>query len=355
MGGKSISIRTLNDYAQLKRSLQEKGFFRRQPAYYLRQAAIIVTLYSIGIGALLFLPGYPLKLLSAFILAFTFTQLGYVGHDAGHRQIFPTPRGNDVVLLIGGLLAGVSPSWWVVNHNKHHSSPNDPNRDPHIMIPLLAFSEAEAEAKTGVMRSILRFQGYYFFPLLVFEGLGIRLASATFLLQHPKAKYRALEGAALLGHFALYAWLVLSVLTPLEALGFFLLQQSLTGLYLGSVFAPNHKGMPLVPRELDVDFIRRQLVTTRNVRPHPVTDFLCGGLNYQIEHHLFPNLPRNRLGKARQYVKAFCEERGMPYYETGWMQSYAEILRYLHRVGRPVKHEEVASMATPRIAERVGD
>lgn len=319
----------------MKRAAQEAGLFARQPGYYLQQAAVIILLYTAGIAALLFLPGFPLKLLSAVLLAFTFTQLGYIGHDAGHRQIFPTPRGNDVVLLIGGLLAGVSPSWWVVNHNKHHSSPNDPSRDPHIQIPLLAFSEEEALSKPRWMRAVLRYQAFYFFPMLVLEGLGIRLASATFLLQHPKARYRLIEGAALVGHFALYAWLVLSVLTPLQALAFFLLQQSLTGVYLGSVFAPNHKGMPLVPRELDVDFIGRQLVTTRNVRPHPATDFLCGGLNYQIEHHLFPTLPRNRLKKVRPMVQQFCAERGYPYYETGWMQSYGEILAYLHKVGRP--------------------
>lgn len=223
------------------------------------------------------------------------------------------------------------------------------------MIPMLAFSEAEARSKPRWMRAVLRFQGMYFFPLLVFEGLGIRLASATFLLQHPKARYRLLEGTALVGHFALYAWLVLSVLTPLEAVGFFLLQQSLTGLYLGSVFAPNHKGMPLVPRELDVDFISRQLVTTRNVRPHPVTDFLCGGLNYQIEHHLFPTLPRNRLGEARQYVRAFCEGRSLPYYETGWIESYVEILRYLHKVGSPAALPEPVSVGASRVAERLGD
>ena len=111
----------------------------------------------------------------------------------------------------------------------------------------------------------------------------------------------------------------------------------LFGLYMGTVFAPNHKGMPMMDEDVSLDYLRRQVVTARNINPNPVTDFCYGGLNYQIEHHLFPNMPRNRLGEARKIVRAYCLDRGIPYYETSAFSAPIEILGFLHRTSAPLR------------------
>jgi len=126
-------------------------------------------------------------------------------------------------------------------------------------------------------------------------------------------------------------------LSPLQALGFFLVHQLLFGLYYGTVFAPNHKGMLIIDEDNPLDFLRTQVLTTRNVKPGLVADFWYGGLNYQIEHHLFPLMPRKNFGKARNIVKTFCLERDISYYETGTYQSYKEILSYMHQIVAPVR------------------
>jgi len=102
-------------------------------------------------------------------------------------------------------------------------------------------------------------------------------------------------------------------------------------------FAPNHKGMPLVEKESQLDFLRRQVLTSRDVKAHPLTDFLYGGLNYQIEHHLFPSMPRSKLREAQTIVRAFCGARSIPYRESGALQSHREILQYLHQVSAPLR------------------
>jgi fatty acid desaturase len=122
-----------------------------------------------------------------------------------------------------------------------------------------------------------------------------------------------------------------------QALLFIVVHQALFGLYMGLVFAPNHKGMQLLDDESQLDFVRRQVLTSRDVKGHAVTDFLYGGLNYQIEHHLFPSMPRNKLKEAQTIVRAFCEARSIPYRETGALQSNREILQYLHRVSAPLR------------------
>ena len=123
----------------------------------------------------------------------------------------------------------------------------------------------------------------------------------------------------------------------LSELAFLVVHQAVFGVYLGKTFAPNHKGMP--HPDGTEDFLRRQVLTARNVKAHPFTDFWYGGLNYQIEHHLFPTIPRNKLGEAQTIVKAFCHARSIPYHETGLLQSYRELLQHLHQVSAPLREE----------------
>jgi fatty acid desaturase len=142
-----------------------------------------------------------------------------------------------------------------------------------------------------------------------------------------------MEIALLALHYVLYGGLLLVALGPVEGALFVLVHQGLIGLYAGSVFAPNHKGMPVLERQAPVSFLQRQVLTARNVRAHPLTDFWYGGLNYQIEHHLFPTLPRNQLGAAQTIVRAFCAAHHIAYHETGMIASYREILRHFRDVG----------------------
>ena len=134
------------------------------------------------------------------------------------------------------------------------------------------------------------------------------------------------------------ASLVVYLALPYYALGlgpavlFIVVHQLAFGLYFSSVIASNHKGMPFWDEDRPFDFLRQQVLTSRNVMSHPLTDFWYGGLNYQIEHHLFPNMPRNNLRAARVIVRSFCQERGITYYETGLRQSFVEVVQSLRAV-----------------------
>jgi fatty acid desaturase len=137
-------------------------------------------------------------------------------------------------------------------------------------------------------------------------------------------------------HFVVYFGTIFALMPFWQAILFMLVHHLVAGLYMGSVFAPNHKGM-LVPDPADpIDPFRRQVLTSRNIAPHPLADIWYGGLNYQIEHHLFPMIPRNNLKTARSVVKAYCIERGISYHETTMWQSYKEISQYLQAIARSV-------------------
>ena len=138
-------------------------------------------------------------------------------------------------------------------------------------------------------------------------------------------------------HFILYLALVFTFLSVWQGLLFIVIHQALTGLYLGSIFAPNHKGMMILDKDSKMGFLQRQVLTARNIYAGPITDFWYGGLNYQIEHHLFPSMPRNKLKETQQIVKAFCQEHEIPYHETTMVQCFKEILQYLREIGAPLR------------------
>ena len=124
---------------------------------------------------------------------------------------------------------------------------------------------------------------------------------------------------------------------------FILVQQGLFGLYLGSSFAPNHKGMPVLDASDHSSFLDRQVLTSRNVRGGRITDVALGGLNYQIEHHLFPSMPRPNLPHSQALIREFCLQRDLPYCQSSLVGSYAQALRHLNSVGRSARSGPSAS------------
>jgi hypothetical protein len=104
-----------------------------------------------------------------------------------------------------------------------------------------------------------------------------------------------------------------------KAAAFVGVQLAVFGVLLGGAFAPNHIGMPIVPAGLKVDFLRRQVLMSRNICGGRITG--SAGLNYQIEHHQFPNMPRPNLKRAQPLVRAHCAEHGVDYTETSLLAS----------------------------------
>src|SRR5207237_7546344 len=127
------------------------------------------------------------------------------------------------------------------------------------------------------------------------------------------------------------------VVGPWRALLVIVIQKCVGGFYLASVFAPNHKGMPQVEKGGELDFLRSQVLTSRNVRSSPLTDLLYGSLNYQIEHHLFPTMPRCNIRRAHKIVRDYCAELAIPYHATTIYRTDQELLTLLHELPAHLK------------------
>ncbi|MET8569496.1 acyl-CoA desaturase [Streptomyces sp. NPDC004783] len=326
-----------SDFSELSRRISEAGLLRRRPLYYTVRFGLVALALAGGVTAFLALGDSWAQLLVAVGLAVVFGQLGLAAHDLAHRQVFSRRRPSEAGgLLVADLLLGMSYGWWMNKHTRHHANPNHEEKDPDVSPDILVWSRRQASRAQGIPRFIGKHQAALFFPLLTLEGLNLSFNSFK-ALRSPSMKRPVLEGTLLVAHFALYFGGLFTVLSPGKALAFVAVHQGLFGIYLGSVFAPNHKGMPMIEEGTRLDFLRRQVLTSRNVRGGAVVDAFMGGLNYQIEHHLFPSMPTPALAEAQVITERYCHELGVPYHQTGLLASHREALRHMRSVGEPLR------------------
>jgi len=294
---------------------------------------ITLTIFAFFAGwALFVIVGNSwMALAVAPLVGMTFTQLGFIGHDAGHNQVFGARRRNRLLgLIVGNALIGLSFGWWVPKHNAHHAHPNEMGRDPDM-------GEGVALPSPGNVRGPLaswlaRWQAPLFFPLMLLRSVGMHVLGIKRLLQR-RDRASAVEASLIMLHAALYLTVVLWVLSPLKALAFVAVQQAVFSLYLGISFAPNHKGMPIIESATAAGFARRQVVTARNIRGGRLTTFMLGGLNYQIEHHLFESMPRPNLRRVQGLVRDFCIATDLGYCEVSFVESFRQIVHHLSDAG----------------------
>jgi fatty acid desaturase len=326
-----------SDFAQLSKQIVAAGLMRRRTGYYTVRITLVAALYAVGWAAFLLLGESWWSLAVAGYLALVFGQVALVAHDVAHRQVFRRRRASERTGRIAGNLGiGMGYGWWQDKHTRHHANPNHEELDPDVLPDLLVWNQDQARTVQGLPRLIGRAQAFLFFPLLALEGFNLHVSGVR-ALRNRSMKRRGVEGTMLFAHFGLYLTALFLVLPPGLAVIFLVVHQSLFGLYLGSIFAPNHKGMPMLKGKSRPDFLRRQVLTSRNVRGGRFTDIALGGLNHQIEHHLFPSMPSPQLRKAQPIVRQYCAELGVAYLETGLIASYRQALRSLYRAGAPLR------------------
>jgi fatty acid desaturase len=323
-----------SDFSGLISRVREAGLLARQSAYYTRIIIALSVLMLVTVAAMVWIGASWWQVALAPVMAIVFTQFAFLAHEMAHKQVYEKGATNDRGgKILANLVVGISYSWWMNKHSRHHANPNTVGKDPDIESDVIVFQGEHASKTKGLQRAITKRQGWLFFPLLTLEGLNLHVQGFKRAFSKEPLQGRASEIAMLLVRHGLLFALVFLVMPWGVALVFLATQLAVFGVYMGASFAPNHKGMPIIPRGEKVDFLRRQVLTSRNIRGGRMMDVFMGGLNYQVEHHLFPNMPRPSLAKAAAMVKDYCKEHSISYTETTLWRSYGTVVAYLNRVG----------------------
>ena len=321
-------------YGEVSRVAKEMGLLHRTPWFYIMVGTAVALGLAGCVAGFILLGESWFQLLIAGALGIMLTQAAFLTHEAAHRQILKTGPSNDrLARFLAGGVVGMSYSWWDAKHSRHHANPNRVGKDPDIEVDTVSFIEEDAAKARGLLRVITRKQGWLFFPLLTLEGINLHYLGIKHLVSKGPVKGRWIELPLIIGRLALFIVPVFLLLPLGMAFAFMGVQLAVFGVYMGASFAPNHKGMPIIAPGARLDFFSKQVRTSRNVSGGWMATWFMGGLNYQVEHHLFPSMARPHLHKARELVRDECAKLGVPYTETTIWRSYAIVIDYLNKVG----------------------
>jgi fatty acid desaturase len=343
-------------YRALRAQLEREGLFRPTLRFYLAQLLWVSALFA-AVVRLTASQHAPLRLAAALLLGLFWQQVAFIGHDAGHAGITGVRSLDHAIgLLCGNALTGIELGWWQSTHNVHHAVPNSAEHDADVQhLPFMAVSELMlrgvhsryhgAHMACGrSQRALLAWQAWYFFPVLTIARYGLLLQGVKSVgwewgkrhsgFASPGARWaRPVQAAALAVFYAYAAWLLARLRGPGERLLFTYLSGA-TFAMLHLQINLSHWSQRVLLRAPPGGWVDTQLAATLNWRCPAWLDWFHGGLQFQIEHHLFPRLPRARLRAVAPRVRALCAAHGVPYRQLGFREATAEVLATLASVGR---------------------
>ena len=322
--------------AEIRHEARGAGLLR--PAT--RTVVVRAALGALGLALLLALAwtteSTAVSLLAAGLAGFACIQLGFIAHDAGHGAVGRSRFTNDVAgHLAFTIVNGLGFQSWCVSHDAHHAFCQDESKDPDMEVSVvMSLTPRSAAEKSGLGRRLLPYQAFYLWPSSLLFAHSLRMQS----LGRSYGAAGRYPGDALLLPLHYVGWFAL----PALALGVdvgrialvYLMTSAVMGLHLAVLFWVNHVGMPTLGAGHGRSILEQQVVGTRNVRHGRWLDFLFGGLDFQIEHHLVPNAPSARLRQLQAITRPRCFAAGLTYREETPSQAFASVTRHIRKIAR---------------------
>jgi fatty acid desaturase len=311
------------------------GCFRRAPGRSFLYGASMLAVYAAAYGVLLTDPGIALRALAIVLLAAICMHGGFLAHEAGHGALTNDRRlATAVGLVFNTLISGMCYAYFQHIHRKHHPHCNERAHDPDMQSALFTIYPESARGKGWFGRLITRHQAWLIWILVWLQGLTLKVDSLCFLARNPRTT--RIEQAVLALHVALWAVPAL-LIGAADAWLNYSLMTLLIGGYTGACFLVNHIGTRVIePGERRSHFFH-EVEVTRNLGTSRLADFVFGGLNNHIEHHVFPSMPTARLRAARVITREFCRRHGIAYREMSWLQAAREVTAHFKAMSALVR------------------
>lgn len=316
---------------ELHAALDEHGIFNPSRIW-VGSLLVWVPTFAGSYLALLVLPIGLTWFFLAPLCAVSMLTMGFVGHDAGHFALSKKGWVNDVWGQFAmTFLCGMSFGFWRSRHNQHHIHCQEVDGDPDMHFGVLFSVYPESSNwHTRVGRFFLRVQKWAFWPLASLYWVALRYDGIRDLFQQPKQT--RIDRFLMPLH-----WIILLVVPGLvfgwpAAAAAYVTMSCLSSLMTASVFIPNHIGMRRLATGESLDYLEQQITTSRNITNPRFLDFYYGGLNSQIEHHLFPRVAHHRYRAMRPIVRAFCQKNQIPYQEASLYGALASVGNHLGKM-----------------------
>jgi len=338
------------DFRKARQELLRRGLFETDYRYYAKIGCWLALLFTSALGLSLGVIGSgsgAMRMLGAAVMGMCWQQMAGLGHDLGHSGVTHNFHADHLIGSLMSAVMGLSVGWWKSDHNTHHVVCNAVEHDPNIQhMPMLAITDKIFQqpkfydtyhkkwvGMDAIARLLVSYQHMFFYPLMAFGRINLYAQGFIYILSGAdKHNYPKTELAGLATFFVWISLVAAAQPSLLLSAGWIFVSHAVSGLLhvqivLSHWSMETYKGSPYTSRE--TEWYLMQLRTTMNVATHPLLDWLHIGLQFQIEHHLFPRLPRHNLRKARELVLAICKKHGIHYHEPGFFEGNLEMWKAL--------------------------
>uniref|UniRef100_A0A3Q3BET7 acyl-CoA (8-3)-desaturase n=1 Tax=Kryptolebias marmoratus TaxID=37003 RepID=A0A3Q3BET7_KRYMA len=332
-GKKNSAI--IQDFDDLRVQAEKEGLFRAEPLFFCLHLGHILLLEALAwLMVSNWGTSWTLTLLCAVMLATAQSQAGWLQHDFGHLSVFKKSKWNHLVhKFVIGHLKGASANWWNHRHFQHHAKPNTFRKDPDIyMLDIFVLGKTQP-VEYGIKKikyMPYNYQHHYFHlvapPLLipVFYNFNIMKTMVT------RRDWVDLAWATT--YYLRYFYCYIPLFGLLGSLGLMFFVRFLESHWFVWVTQMNHLPME-IEHERHQDWLTMQLQSTCNIEQSFFNDWFSGHLNFQIEHHLFPRMPRHNYHLVAQRVRELCEKHGIPYQMKTLWRGMVDVVRSLKSSG----------------------
>eukprot|EP00897_Mesotaenium_endlicherianum_P008768 jgi/Mesen1/791/ME000110S_11058 len=314
------------DYRKLLRELHDEGLFKTDMRFYYTILFTLASLFACVVAGVVFTSSTAVHMGCAVLLGLVWNQCSFIGHDAGHNGITKSRKIDSYIgLLAGNIMTGIGIAWWKSTHNVHHLVCNSLNYDPDVQhVPLLAISSrlfsslysnfhARIMPFDSVARAFVSVQHLTYYPIMIVARVNLYAQTLMLLCSRDKVPNRLQDALGVAAFWTWFACLLAALPNVYERLAFAVICHAMTAI-LHIQISLSHFPMPTYEGRPEIDtFVQTQLNGTLDVDCHPWLDWFHGGLQYQIEHHLFPRLPRHNLRQVTTKVQALCKKHNLPY------------------------------------------
>lgn len=336
------------DYSELRKEVEQRGLLSQTQLYYAANFTVNLFLLASFYWFVLYLNSWYAILLLAVPIAAVHMQFAYMGHDAGHNAVSKKIYINDCIgYFCHSFLLGGSFAYWKYKHNEHHSNPNHEELDPDLKRDPFAFSENKARRKKGLSKVLTRYQAFIVPFTLSIVLLLMRIDSLKYMWKHRKDT--VVDLVLMILHSIAFIAAPILVLGMAKTLILYFIVCMLIGFYFGFAFMPNHVGMRIFTDDDKLSYLEQQVLSSRNLKSGIFWDIVLGGLNYQIEHHLFPQISRKNLPGIKVIVKGYCAKKSISYMDNSVAKAWKDIFVYLNEIGKQSKRFSVVKLTSEMI------
>mmetsp|Transcript_22416 Transcript_22416/g.78566 ORF Transcript_22416/g.78566 Transcript_22416/m.78566 type:complete len:502 (-) Transcript_22416:246-1751(-) len=345
------------DFRKLRQRLLEEGLYRTSWSFYAYQTVWLAYWFCLSVYLVTRGDETWKRMCGAVTLGIFWQQLAFPGHDTGHNAVTHIAWVDNLIgIFVGNFMGGVSIGWWKWSHNVHHIVCNSVEHDPDIQhLPVFAvtnkiFSRFWSTFHSKWMemdapaRFFVRWQHWLYYPIMCVARFNLYLQSVILLASDERFPFKRLEMVAQAGFFLWFGYLCSYLPTWGELACFLLLSHGVTGL-LHVQITLSHFSMDVYHgyeghshNDDDDCWFRMQLATSMDVESNCWTEWLHGGLQYQVEHHLFPRVPRHNLRLLRPMILELCEKHDVEYHLMSFWDANLHVLAQLKRAAEDARH-----------------